>query len=182
MQASRVILTYADYEALPDDGRRYEIHDGELAVTPAPGTRHQRSSGHLYYLLRQHVETHSLGEVFYAPLDVILSETTVVQPDLVYLDPTRRALVSERGIEGPPTLAAEIVSPSTTRMDRTTKRQLYARYGVPYYWIVDPAARAVEAYVLAGETYGLAARVAGSEAVSLPPFPDLSFVPATLSP
>lgn len=96
------MLTYHDYAALPDDGHRYELHDGALSVTPAPGTRHQRISANLFSALRGHVAARVLGEVLYAPLDVILSDTTVLQPDLVYLDSSRRRLVSERRVEGPP--------------------------------------------------------------------------------
>lgn len=182
MPGERVILTYKDYEALPADGRRYELHDGELSVTPAPSPRHQRIVGALHLMLAQHVNSRRLGEVFLSPIDCILSETTVVQPDLVYLDTGRGSLVSNRGIEGPPTLVVELLSPSTTEIDRGTKRQLYARHGVPYYWIVDPEARAIEACILSEGGYQLAARAAGLEAVSLPPFPALAFVPASLWP
>ncbi|MBI2152688.1 MAG: Uma2 family endonuclease [Candidatus Rokubacteria bacterium] len=182
MAGERVILTYKDYEALPADGRRYELHEGELSVTPAPSPRHQRIVGALHLMLAQHVNSRGLGEVFLSPIDCILSETTVVQPDLVYLDTGRGSLVSNRGIEGPPTLVVEVLSPSTTEIDRSTKRQLYARHGVPYYWIVDPEARTVEAYVLSEGAYQLAARAAGPEPVSLPPFPALAFVPASLWP
>lgn len=182
MGTERVILTYKDYEALPADGRRYEIHEGELSVTPAPSPRHQRILGNLNEILREHVKTRALGEILFAPIDVILGETTVVQPDLVYLDTTRLPLVSGRGIEGPPTLVVEILSSATTLIDRGTKRQLYARHGVPYYWIVDPEARTIEAYTLAEGSYQLSARAAGREAISLPPFPDLTFVPASIWP
>ena len=182
MAGERVILTYKDYEALPADGRRYELHDGELSVTPAPTPRHQEISGNLNEILRGHVKTRGLGKVFYSPIDCILSDITVVQPDLLYLDPGRLNLVSDRGIEGPPTLVGEILSPTTTAIDRSTKRQLYARHGVPHYWIVDPEARTIEAYVLSAGGYQLATRAAGPEAVSLPPFPDLTFVPASLWP
>ncbi len=80
----RVVLTYRDYEALPADGRRYELDAGELFVTAAPGLRHQRLVGNLFVLLRQHVNALGLGEVFVSPLDRIFSETTVVQPDTLY--------------------------------------------------------------------------------------------------
>jgi Uma2 family endonuclease len=180
LKTRRIVLTYEDYAALPDDGRRYELFEGELAVTPAPSPDHQRALAGLNDLLRQYVRSSGLGEVLFAPLDVILSASTVVQPDLVYLAPDRAALVSQRGIEGPPTLVVEVLSPSTTRADRATKRQLYARYGVPYYWIVDPAARTVEAYVLAGEGYEQAAEAWGAEPARLPPFPDLALVAASI--
>lgn len=177
-----VVLTYKEYAALPADGRRYELHEGELSVTPAPSPRHQRILGSLNEIVRQHVRARNLGEVLFAPVDCILDETTVVQPDLVYLDPTRLGAVSDRGIEGPPTLVVEILSPTTTLIDRSTKLQLYARHGVPHYWIVDPDARAVEAYGLTGSGYQLAARASGSVPVSLPPFPDLDLIPDALWP
>jgi Uma2 family endonuclease len=182
MGTQRVILTYKDYEALPADGRRYELQEGELSVTPAPSPQHQRILRNLSEIVWQHVKGRRLGEVLFAPIDCILSETTVVQPDLVYLDTTRLGFVSGRGIEGPPTLVVEILSPATTLIDRSTKRQLYARHGVPHYWIVDPEARSVEAYILAEGGYQLAVRAAGSEAVSLPPCPELAHVPASLWP
>lgn len=148
MDAARVVLNYADYAALPNDGRRYEIHDGELSVTPSPGTRHQRIVGRLFVAIHAHVEERRIGEVFVAPYDVILSDTSIVQPDIVYVAPGRAGALTERGIEGAPTLVVETLSPSTVQVDRHTKLQLYARHGVPYYWIVDPDARSVEAYVL----------------------------------
>jgi Uma2 family endonuclease len=182
VSGERGLLTYGDYEALPADGRRHGLHEGELSVTPAAGTRHQRILGELYVLLRTHVEAHRLDEVFLSPVDCILSDTTVVQPDVVYLDRTRAHLVSERGIEGPPSLVVEVLSPSTTLIDRRTKRQLCARYGVPYYWIVDPDAGTVEAYGLAEGSHTLLARASGTGATALPPFPDLALVPAALWP
>jgi len=174
MDAVRVVLTYADYAALPNDGRRYEIHDGELSVTPAPSPRHQDIVLNLAVALRAHVITHGLGKVFVSPIDVILSDSTIVQPDLVYVDAARLGSISARGIEGPPTLVVEILSPSTVQIDRHTKLQLCARYRVPYYWIVDPDDRAVEAYALREGAYVLAARVAGDEILRAEPFTDLA--------
>jgi Uma2 family endonuclease len=177
---TRVVLTYRDYEALPADGRRYELHDGELLVTAAPGLPHQRLVGNLFVLLRQHVQAHGLGEVFVSPVDCILSDTTVVQPDVVYLESAGSSLASARGIEGPPTLAVEIVSPSTARIDRGAKLQLYARHGVRHYWIVDPEARSIEAFVLTGGVFAIAGRLAGADPGSLAPFPGLTIVAALL--
>jgi Uma2 family endonuclease len=180
--STRVVLTYRDYEALPADGRRYELHDGELFVTAAPGLPHQRLVGELFVLLRAHVRARGLGEVFVSPVDCILSDTTVVQPDVVYLESVRSSLAGTRGIEGVPTLAIEIVSPSTARIDRGTKLQLYARHRIPYYWIVDPEARSIEAYSLAGGDVQLAGRLAGDDLGSLPPFPELIIAVAALWP
>lgn len=177
---TRVILTYKDYAALPADGRRYELHEGELSVTPAPEPRHQEVSANLADALRAHVKARGLGKVLYAPVDCILSDTTVVQPDLLYLDAGRLATLSTRGVEGGPTLAVEILSPSTAHVDRRMKLQLYARRDVPYYWIVDPAARLIEAYVAADGAYRPAATLSGGEPRALPPFPDLPLDPAAI--
>ena len=96
--ASRVILTYKDYEALPADGRRYELHEGEVSVTPAPSPRHQEVGFNLAVALNEHIRRRSLGKVFVSPIDCILDATTVVQPDIVYLDAPRLRAVSSRGI------------------------------------------------------------------------------------
>jgi len=172
--ATRIILTYRDYEALPADGRRYELHDGELFVTAAPGLQHQRLVGNVFALLREHVRARGLGEVFVSPVDCIFSDTTVIQPDVVFLESERSSLASARGFEGPPTLAVEILSPSTVQIDRGVKLQLYARYRVPYYWIVEPDLRSIEAYALSGGDFHLAARLGGVDRGSLPPFSDLT--------
>ena len=180
--ATRVILTYKDYDALPADGRRYELHEGELSVTPAPSPRHQEVSLNLGVVLHNYVKTRSLGKVLAAPIDCILSDTTIVQPDIVYIETARLGAISARGIEGAPTLVVEILSPSTAQIDRNVKFQLYVRHGVPYYWIVDHDARSIEAYRLVEGMYQIAGRLAGSEAVSLPPFPDLALVPSSIWP
>ena len=179
---ARVALTYRDYEALPNDGKRYEIHDGELSVTPAPTSRHQIVLGNLSDVLRAHVKARALGLVLFAPLDVILADTTIVQPDIVYLESSRLPALVERGVEGPPTLAVEVLSPSTRTIDRQTKRQLYARYRVPYFWLVDLEAREIEVHVLRGDAYVLAVRAAGAAPVDLPPFVELGLVPSELWP
>ena len=176
---TRVGLTYSDYAALPDDGRRYELHWGELSVTPSPGTRHQRAIVALGSQLYQHVRARGLGEVFLAPTDCILSDITVVQPDVLYVATDRLTIISERGIEGAPTLAVEVLSPSTTRIDRERKVRLYAEYGTAYYWIVDPIGRTIEAYKLVGAAYVPAGSVT-NEPVALPPFTDLQIDPAAL--
>jgi Uma2 family endonuclease len=179
---TRVRLTYADYAALPDDGRRYELHEGELSVTPAPGLVHQATLRNLLGILHGHVGASGLGDVFPAPVDCILDNTTIVQPDIVYVESARRSLMSERGIEGVPALAVEIVSPSTTGIDRRRKLQLYERYAVPCYWIVDPAARTIDVHELAHGLYREAGTLSGTARVSLPPFSDLILDPREIWP
>ena len=175
---TRTILTYGDYAALPDDGRRHELHEGELSLIPAPGTHHQSILIGLGALLHRHVTERGLGRVFVAPTDCILSDDTVVQPDILFVDTEHRSLISERGIEGPPTLAIEVLSPSTADTDRGRKSRLYARHGVPWYWIVDPAAHAIDVYRLVGDAYQLADRL--TDPGAMPPLLDLTVDPAAI--
>jgi Uma2 family endonuclease len=175
----RAVLTYSDYAALPDDGRRYELHWGELSEIPTPGTRHQRALIALGSRLYAHVRARGLGEVLIAPTDCILSNVTVVQPDVLYMATDRLAIISERAIEGAPTLVVEVLLPSTAHLDRGRKMKLYAEHGVPYYWIVDPVGRSVEAYTLTGTAYAPTGRVT-SEPAALPPFSDLTLDPASI--
>ena len=95
---TRMRLTYEDYAALPDDGRRYELHEGELSVTPAPGVKHQETLAKLFVILWGHVNARGLGKVLFAPVDCILENMTVVQPDIVFVETSRlRERAGHRG-------------------------------------------------------------------------------------
>lgn len=111
--SARAILTYEDYAALPDDGRRYELYEGELVMTPSPRPRHQLVIGNLHILMADHVRRHGLGEVYLSPMDVVPSRITVLQPDLVYVERDRLGIVTDRAIEGAPTLVIEVLSASS---------------------------------------------------------------------
>ena len=131
--------------ALPDDGLRYEVVDGELLVTPAPRWAHQRAVAELFVILREHVRRHRLGEVTFSPADVELDPRTLVQPDLFVVPLVDGVRMQEwSDIEGRLLLAVEVLSPSTARADRHLKRRRYQRAGIPEYWIVDLDARLVE--------------------------------------
>lgn len=168
-----VLLTYEDYRGLPDDGCRYELFEGELEVTPAPSTQHQRISRNLEFILHAHVQAHELGEVLDAPVDVILARGTIVQPDILFVAKTQLAIITARAVEGPPELVVEIVSSSTEERDRGAKGQLYARYGVSHYWIVDPASRSLAEYVLSERAYALRGTTTAPSSVTTALFPDL---------
>ena len=179
---SRVAVTYADYAALPDDGKRYEVLDGELCEMPSPGTRHQRVIANLFRLMDAHVRGRRLGEVLLSPLDIILSDISIVQPDLVFIAHDRAARVSRRGIEGAPTLALEVLSPSSVSRDRVRKMDLYARHRVPFVWVADPEARTLEAFVLGEDRYAAASRLDATSPATLPPFTELRIAPADVWP
>lgn len=144
-RAEPIRFTYEDYVAFPDDGRRHELIDGEHVVTPAPTRRHQELSGRLVFALYDYVHNHPVGVVYSAPLDVILSNTDVVQPDIVYVSNDRREVLGT-WIHGAPDLAVEIVSPSSRRLDEMTKRRLFDRFDVREYWVVDPEIEVVKVY------------------------------------
>jgi Uma2 family endonuclease len=145
--ATKLKLTYQDYVLLPDDGKRYEILDGDLYVTPSPTARHQRVSRNLELALTEHVGAHGLGEVLDAPLDVILADDAIAQPDILFISNERLQIVRD-WVHGAPDLVIEILSPGTRDRDRTLKRRLYARHGVKELWLVDPEARTVEVFAL----------------------------------
>jgi Uma2 family endonuclease len=137
----------------PDDGNRYEVIDGELYVTPAPGWSHQIALGNLYLAVGSYVRQHRLGYLVQAPTGVALDPESGVEPDIVYVSRERASIISERGVEGAPDLVVEALSPSTAARDRGIKMRRYAAAGIPYYWILDPRTRALEAYRLAAEGY-----------------------------
>lgn len=149
-------------------------------MTPVPRTKHQTVLGNLHRLLANYVVANPLGTIFIAPTDVILAPTTVVQPDLIFIGNDRRGIVTERAIEGPPTLVIEILSPTTQRTDRQTKAQLYAKHGVPHYWLIDPDQQTLEAYELAGDQYNLVVKAQNAEVFTPSLSPGLSIQLADL--
>ena len=169
----KIILTYEDYVLLPNDRNRYEILEGELTVTPAPSTKHQTASVNLLVLLSQYIKERDLGKLFHAPIDLILESTSVLQPDLLFVSKARQDIITDRAVEGAPDLVIEILSPTTSRTDRVTKAQIYARHSVPAYWIVDPEQQVIEIYLLEADGYRLAATLQGETPMFAPPFREL---------
>lgn len=172
-QPERVVLTYEDLVELPNDRNRYELFEGELQVTAAPNTAHQTASINLGALLHNYVRANRLGRVFTAPCDVLLSQITVVEPDLLFVSAERAAIIQKQYVAGAPDLVVEILSPSTVLTDRQIKRQLYARHGIPHYWLLDVERQEFVAYTLADGVYREVARAQETETVGAPPFPEL---------
>jgi Uma2 family endonuclease len=144
------LLTVEDLEAMPEDGNWYEVIEGELFVSKAPGLTHQRVSLRLVVKLENFLEVNPIGRIWPAP-GVVFSDISGVIPDIVYVSNERRAeIASGERVSGAPDLVIEIISPglANAQRDRVAKRQLYAKYGVKEYWLVDPATRTIETYVL----------------------------------
>lgn len=168
-------VTYEDYAKLPEDGRRYEIADGVLELmSPAPTPKHQSVSTELLHCLLGTCKSEFI--LFVAPIDLILADHEVRQPDLVMIHRDRRDIITKRGIEGAPDLVVEILFPSSSKRDRHSKRLSYAKYGVPEYWIVDPGNEALEQYILAGDRYELDRIYENGETVQSDRLPCVSFV------
>ena len=171
-------LGYEDFAQLPDDGKRYEVLDGELCVTPSPSPVHQRLSKRLQRRLEDYFEARGLGEVFDAPLDVILARHDIVEPDLIIVG--NPAQISARGIEGAPLLMVEILSPSTRSRDRGVKMRRYAELGVAHYWIVDPDAATIECLRLHEHQYRLIVKASVPETLRHPDWSNLTIDLAAL--
>lgn len=147
-------LTYDDLGSMPDDGRRYEIIGGELIVNPAPTSGHQRVFLTLARILDDYAFETGAGELHPAPFDVVFSPHDALQPDLVFLLSSHpRVKDEENSIDYPPDLLVEVVSPSSTGIDRVRKMGLYAKFGVPEYWIADPWQKTLTLYTLEGGSY-----------------------------
>jgi Uma2 family endonuclease len=137
--------SYAEYARLPDDGNRYEVIDGEVCMTPAPGPAHQEIAANLYVLLRAYVREHGLGKVLW-DVDLLFVSGAYLRPDIVFVPTSGLAGITDRGVESPPGLVVEVLSPHSRRIDRELKPPRYRAFGVPEYWVVDPASASVEVH------------------------------------
>ncbi|HKM43637.1 MAG TPA: Uma2 family endonuclease [Limnochordia bacterium] len=167
-------LTYEDYAKVPSEvGYTLQLIDGYLVRDPSPTFIHQRVLGRLMVILRAYVQmTDPGGEVFVAPLDILLDEHTVLQPDLLYLPSSRPA--KRDPVDSLPELVVEITSPSTAQTDRVRKFGSYLKAGIPHYWVVDPSECTIQCYQLKDAHYSMVA-VFGGGTFSHPAFPGLEF-------
>ncbi len=167
--------TYKDYLKLPEEpGYRYEILEGFLVKEPSPSIQHQRVSRELEFELKKYFDEFDPdGEIFDAPLDVTLSDSNVVQPDILFISGARREIMREKRIDGPCDLVIEIMSPSNYRKDRLKKMEIYRKVGIPHYWLLDPEENILESYMLKGENYLLIFTGGPEDKFVHPEFPEL---------
>ncbi len=166
-------FTHADLLVMPDDGKRREIIDGDMFVTPSPRFRHQDVVGSIHVALRNYLKSHPIGTVTLAPMDVILSDYDVLEPDLLFVLNEHRPIIQD-WVRGAPDLVIEVLSPTTQAVDCGPKLKAYARFGIPEYWIVDPEKNAVEVYRLKERSYQLAQVLGEEEILSSPLLPGLA--------
>ncbi|UJL46743.1 Uma2 family endonuclease [Virgibacillus sp. NKC19-16] len=166
-------LTYDDYASI-DDGNRYELVNGQLELmSPAPTVTHQMISFQMQKDIAKSCESDYI--ILNAPIDVILANNEVRQPDLVLIHRERMNIISNRGITGPPDLVVEILSPSTLKRDKIDKLNTYANFHIPEYWIVEPKTGILEQYSLHAEQYDLVNIFQKDEQVTSPHTPCISF-------
>lgn len=146
--------TYNDYLKTPED-TRYELIEGELTMTPAPDTDHQDILLNLTVLLNKYVKEKNIGKVLFAPVDIILDEYHVLQPDFIFVSAERLDIIKKRGVFAPPDMVLEIISPSSYYRDSVQKKELYERFGIKEFWVVDPANKVIEVFVLEDKKYVL---------------------------
>ncbi len=146
-------FTYIDYLNLPDDNLRYEVLRGDLIMVPAPSTRHQDVVLNIVEHLQRFVKDRNRGKIYLAPIDVLLSETYVLQPDILFIAKGNFEIITDKNISGTPDLVIEILSPATGYYDLVEKKEIYQEFGVKEYWIVDPMKRWVELYVSADNKF-----------------------------
>jgi Uma2 family endonuclease len=171
-------LTVEDLEAFERDGRRYELYDGTLVVTPSPVLRHQLAVSRLYALLAVAAPPDLLALV--GPFDWVVGPTTVFEPDVLVF---RRADVTEdsKRLEAPPVLVIEVLSPSTRPFDLHAKRATYAAGGAGWYWLVDPEVPSLTVLRLEDGAYVEQGSAAGDDPLSVElPFP-MTVVPSSLT-
>ncbi len=173
-------VTFAELATWPDDGRQYELYDGEVIVNPAPMPRHQLVCLRLTEVLVQYRNSNG-GLLLFSPIDIVFSEHNVVQPDIVYFREERRGSIDMmEAIRIPPDLAVEVLSRSTEVRDRGRKMQMCARFGVPEYWIVDPVKNTLEVNRLDGGHYLCEATGGEPDVLRSATLPDLTFAVARL--
>lgn len=160
-------LTYEDYAKTPE-GERWELIDGVLIMAAAPNLTHQKTQRRLGNPVCTFVEDERLGEFYFSPTDVVLSDTNTVQPDLIFVSNDRLHIETPANIQGAPDLVVEILSPSTTRRDWNDKLNLYEKYGVPEYWLVDPVGCVLLQFRLVDGKYALRAKFGESDTLTTP--------------
>jgi Uma2 family endonuclease len=173
MKQADIKFTYRDYVQLPDD-KRYELVEGELLLVPAPNLSHQRILRELEAALYVYLRRNPTGEIFFAPCDVVFSDINVVQPDLIFVSSERMSILTKANIQGSPDLIVEILSLTTQQRDRGIKQNLYAKYGVREYWIIDPENKTVEVLSWTEKGYRIEAVVQKGGVLNSVLFPDLN--------
>jgi Uma2 family endonuclease len=155
--------TYSEMVAeLPETHQPLELWNGEIVMSPAPHPSHQEIVLNYAQTLKAFASRHRLGKVYVSPVDVVLTQRRVVQPDVIFIGQARLGIV-KTFIDGVPDLAMEVISETSWQRDRIQKKALYEQVGLPEYWIIDPDTQTIEVFALVRGVYQLHSRAQGSE-------------------
>ncbi|HEY8691335.1 MAG TPA: Uma2 family endonuclease [Chloroflexota bacterium] len=165
-------ITYELLQQMPEDGKRYELIDGDIFVSPSPIPRHQRTVSNFDIMLRA-VEQRGYGQAFIAPLDVVFDEYNVAEPDALFIVTERLHIITYTNIQGAPDLLVEVLSDGTAHRDVGVKLHMYARFKVPHYWVADAAEQSLQRYELRGERYSELPKLYLDDAFTCPLFPEI---------
>ena len=138
-----------------EEGYLYELLNGIIVKKQAPSPQHQEASGNIYAAMHAFVKTNQLGKCYTAPIDVFFDKHNNAQPDILFIKKDRQFIITKNGIEGHPDLIVEVISPSSVRNDKVTKKALYLTFGVAEYWLVDPLYHTIDIYGLENNDYVL---------------------------
>jgi Uma2 family endonuclease len=168
--------TYDDLAAMPEDNVIREILDGELFVSPSPFTKHQRIVRRLVLAIGNYLEAHPIGEVFVAPLDVVFSADNVCEPDVLFISNERSSIVTRKNVQGAPDFVIEVLSEFNRKNDEVRKLEIYDRFGVDEYLIVDPEADTVRIYRRQGKRLAFVSELsaAANDVATTPLLPGLT--------
>jgi len=167
------VYTYEDYLNLPDNGKRYEIIDGELYMVPAPSLWHQDTIGQFYRRIGNFLEDNPVGKIYLAPTDIIFSEIDVLQPDLIFVSKEKFDILAGANIQGAPDLVIEVLSPGTEKRDRTIKLKAYSKFGVLEYWMANDESETVEIWRRKGKKLVFHALLDRTQTLTTPLLPGL---------
>lgn len=154
IQAEERKITVTEFFEMDlEEGYFYELINGKIVRKQAPSPAHQHASMEITTLMNNFIKEKQLGKLFAAPIDVFFDAHSNAQPDILFIKKERDFLITKDGIMGAPDLIVEILSPSTFKLDRTDKFDLYLYFGVSEYWIVDPKNQSIEVYILTDNRY-----------------------------
>jgi Uma2 family endonuclease len=180
--APGVKLTYEDFLLFPDDGKRHELIDGEHYVTATPNVKHQTIVMNLGAMIWNYLKQRPVGRAFFVPMDIVLSDYDVVEPDLQFISRARQAILTKQNVRGAPDLVVEVGSPSTRKRDETIKRRLYERFGVSEYLVIDPELDTIKVYRRVDERFVRVAELSleNGDVVTTPLLPGLEMPLSTI--
>jgi Uma2 family endonuclease len=175
VQAPSAPLTVDDYMSMHEGPPYCQLIEGELVMSPSPHWRHQRISRNIERIIERHLDNHDLGELFHAPMDVILNKTNVYQPDVLFFRYKSKAKLGSRCVEGAPDFVVEILSKSTSGVDTDQKLPIYAQTGVTELWLVEPESRKIQVFDLTKSPDSPQGTYSGKDTFISQTFPGLTF-------